>query len=80
MNPTDTTAAALAARALGRTSPADQQPTDYTNPEPCLACGWLFDRAASGIEIRRPRARKIDGYVCCGACETKARNANGSAR
>jgi hypothetical protein len=32
-------------------------------PEPCLMCGGLFELSTL-TEIKRPRARKIDGYAC----------------
>ena len=71
-------AAALAAQAMGRATAAEQQPSDFISPEPCLSCGWLFERTPTAIEIKRSRTRKIDGYVCSPECADHAKHANGN--
>jgi hypothetical protein len=48
------------------------------NPDICLICGDLFELVIATAEpIKRPRARKIDGYTCGPLCQAEAKHLAG---
>lgn len=67
MNTTSIPAATAAAAALLAAS-------GYQNPEPCIGCGQLGERADM-VALRAKRARKIAGHVHGGVCAEAAQKA-----